>query len=94
MAAFLPHQETEGAPWTVAISIDPGDDRPSYRVANTAGQTMKEAISTLALFQAAPELYAACNFVRKYASMRASKGDPLPSQLVNAVAKALAAATP
>lgn len=38
-------------------------------------------------------MIAALQFVEKYAAMRASKGDPLPGQLVDTVTAALAQAT-
>ena len=44
------------------------------------------------LIASAPDLYAALEFVRKYAVMRASKGDALPAQLTSAVNAALAKA--
>ncbi len=46
-------------------------------------------IANARLIAASPDLFAACEFVRKYAVMQAEKGSPLPSQLVNAVTSAV-----
>lgn len=45
------------------------------------------------LIAAAPELHEALDFVRKYAELRANRGDALPSQLMSAVLSALSKAT-
>ena len=46
------------------------------------------------LMAATPDMLAALEFVAKYAAMRAEKGDPLPSQLTDSVATAIAKARP
>jgi len=41
------------------------------------------------LIAAAPELLEVCHFALKYAEMRASKGTPLPAQLVQSLQRAI-----
>ena len=78
--AGMPTNVLDGAGLRVARCDFDGDfDNPQARANAT-------------LIAAAPDLYAALEFVRKYAVMRASKGDALPAQLTSAVNAALAKA--
>jgi hypothetical protein len=46
--------------WTVAVAIDPpDDDRPSYRIGDTKGQTLEDAGEYACLIMVAPKLLAA-----------------------------------